>query len=133
MTHTPSKQPKTPAPGTVAERIRQTVDRLNLDEIQAADYFGVPIFTVRKWCTGEREPSAAVERLLDVLGIIEAFVPVLHTSFLPPVSTTPTHKRDRMNKVTLETGHVEKSGTVESTDSIDNSTTSKNPVPLNQP
>jgi hypothetical protein len=117
----------------VAERIRQTVDRLNLDEIQAADYFGVPIFTVRKWCTGEREPSAAVERLLDVLGIIEAFVPVLHTSFLPPVSTTPTHKRDRMNKVTLETGHVEKSGTVESTDSIDNSTTSKNPVPLNQP
>jgi len=86
MNETPLKQPKTPAPGTVAERVRQTVDRLNLDEPRAADYFGVPVFTVRKWCTGEREPGAAVARLLDVLGMVEAMAPALHGSFLPAQS-----------------------------------------------
>ena len=75
---------KTPAPGTVAERVRQTVDRLNLDEGQSAAYFGVAVFTVRKWCTGEREPGAAVVRLLDVLGLVAALAPALHASFLPP-------------------------------------------------
>lgn len=128
MTQTPLKQPKTPAPGTVAERVRQTVDRLNLDEPRAAEYFGVPVFTVRKWCTGEREPGAAVARLLDVLGLVEALAPALHASFLPPVSTTPPRKRGRVKNLAPEIGHVEKSGTTDSTDSIDNSVMSKNPV-----
>lgn len=128
MTQTPLKQPKTPAPGTVAERVRQTVDRLNLDETRAAVYFGVPVFTVRKWCTGEREPGAAVARLLDVLGLVEALAPALHGSFLPPVSTTPPRKRGRVKNLAPEIGHVEKSGTTGSTDSIDNSVMSKNPV-----
>jgi hypothetical protein len=82
MNETPLKQPKTPAPGTVAQRVRQTVDRLNLDEFQAAAYFGVPVFTVRKWCTGEREPGAAVARLLEVMGLLEALAPNLHQTFL---------------------------------------------------
>jgi DNA-binding transcriptional regulator YiaG len=86
MNETPLKQPKTPAPGTVAQRVRQTVDRLSLDEFQAAAYFGVPVFTVRKWITGEREPGAAVARLLDVLGMVEAMAPALHGSFLPAQS-----------------------------------------------
>lgn len=128
MNETPLKQPKTPAPGTVAERVRQTVDRLNLDEPRAADYFGVPVFTVRKWCTGEREPGAAVARLLDVLGLVEALAPALHGSFLPPVSTTPPRKRGRVKNLAGEIGHVEKSDTTGSTDSIDNSVMSKNPV-----
>lgn len=128
MTQTPLKQPKTPAAGTVAERVRQTVDRLNLDEARAADYFGVPVFTVRKWCTGEREPGAAVARLLDVLGLVEALTPSLHASFLPPVSTTPPRRRGRVKNLAPEIGHVEKSGLSESTDSIDNSVMSKNPV-----
>jgi hypothetical protein len=128
MNETPSKQPKTPAPGTVAERVRQTVDRLNLDEARAADYFGVPVFTVRKWCTGEREPGAAVARLLDVLGLVEALAPALHNSFLPPVSTTPPRKRGRVKNLAGEIGHVEKSGLHESTVSLDNSAMSKNPV-----
>ncbi len=128
MNETPLKQPKTPAPGTVAERVRQTVDRLNLDEPRAAEYFGVPVFTVRKWCTGEREPGAAVARLLDVLGLVEALAPALHASFLPPVSTTPPRKRGRVKKLAGEIGHVEKSDTTGSTDSLDNSVMSKNPV-----
>jgi hypothetical protein len=93
MTQTAPKQPKTPIPGTVAERVRQTVDRLNLDEGQAAAYFGVPVFTVRKWCTGEREPGAAVARLLEVLGMIEALAPDLHHSFLPRLTVRPTRGR----------------------------------------
>jgi hypothetical protein len=93
MTQTAPKQPKTPAAGTVAERVRQTVDRLNLDEGQAAEYFGVPVFTVRKWCTGEREPGAAVARLLEVLGMIEALAPDLHHSFLPRPTVRPTRGR----------------------------------------
>lgn len=128
MTQTPLKQPKTPAPGTVAERVRQTVDRLNLDEPRAAEYFGVPVFTVRKWCTGEREPGAAVARLLDVLGLVEALAPALHGSFLPPVSTIPPRKRGRVKNLAPEIGHVEKSGTTGSTDSMDSSVMSKNPV-----
>jgi hypothetical protein len=93
MTQTAPKQPKTPAHGTVAQRVRQTVDRLNLDEGQAAAYFGVPVFTVRKWLTGEREPGAAVTRLLEVLGMIEALAPDLHHSFLPRLTTRPTRGR----------------------------------------
>ena len=87
MTQTAPKQTKTPIPGTVAERVRQTVDRLNLDEGQAAAYFGVPVFTVRKWLTGEREPGAAVARLLEVMGLLEALAPNLHQTFL--VNLTP--------------------------------------------
>jgi hypothetical protein len=127
MTQTAPKQPKTPAPGTVAAQVLQTVERLNLDEPRAAAYFGVPVFTVRKWCTGEREPGAAVARLLEVLGLVEALAPALHGSFLPPVSTTPPRKPGRVKKLAGEIGHVEKSGLHESTDSIDNSVMSKNP------
>jgi hypothetical protein len=93
MTQTAPKQPKTPVPGTVAERVRQTVDRLNLDEGQAAAYFGVPVFTVRKWLTGEREPGAAVARLLEVMGLLEALAPNLHQTFLVNLTVRPTRGR----------------------------------------
>lgn len=58
--------------------------RLNLDEPRAAAYLGVPVFTFRKWATGDRKPTAAVTRLLEVLGMVEAMNPALHASFLPP-------------------------------------------------
>jgi hypothetical protein len=111
MSETPPKPLKTPVPGSLAERVRQTLDRLNLDEPRAAAYLGVPVFTVRKWTNGEREPGAAVARLLDVLGMVEAMAPALHNSFLP-----------------VESSHVKKSRTKRSTDSIDNPVMSKNPV-----
>jgi hypothetical protein len=93
MTQTAPKQPKTPIPGTVAERVRQTVDRLTLDEGQAAAYFGVPVYTVRKWLTGEREPGAAVARLLEVMGLLEALAPNLHKTFLVNLTVRPTRGR----------------------------------------
>ena len=100
-----------PAPDTFAARVRDTMHRLNLDEREAADYFGVPVFTLRKWTTGERQPGAAVLRLFDVLGMVEAMAPALHASFLPP-----------------ESRHVEKSGAKRSTGSTQDSVMSKNPV-----
>ena len=81
--------------------------RLHLDDNQAADYLGVPVFTFRKWASGERQPSAAVLRLLDVLGTVEALAPALHAGFLPSQSR-----------------HVKKSRMRRSTDSV----MSQNPV-----
>lgn len=81
--------------------------RLGLDEPGAADYLGVPVFTFRKWASGERQPSAAVLRLLDVLGTVEALAPALHAGFLPSQSR-----------------HVKKSRSKRSTDSV----MSQNPV-----
>ena len=100
-----------PSPDTFAARVRDTMRRLNLDEREAADYLGVPVFTLRKWCSGERQPGAAVMRLLDVLGMVEAMAPALHVSFLPS-----------------ESRHVEKSGAKRSTGSTADSVMSKNPV-----
>ena len=93
----------TPTPNPFIETMR----RLNLDETQAADYLGVPVFTFRKWASGERQPSAAALRLLDVLGTIEALAPALHAGFLPSQSS-----------------HVRKSRSKRSTDSV----MSKNPL-----
>jgi DNA-binding transcriptional regulator YiaG len=91
-----NKPTKEPNPGTLAERVRQTVDRLNLDDTRGAAYLGVPVYTVRKWITGEREPGAAVARLLDVLGMVEAMAPALHGSFMP---SEPVHvKKSRTKK-----------------------------------
>lgn len=117
-----------PAPGTVAAQVRATVDRLNLDEPRAAAYFGVPVFTLRKWCSGEREPGAAVARLLDVMGLVEALAPALHDSFLPPVSQATPRTRGRVKKLTSKIGHVEKSGSNGSTTSTPDSVMPENPV-----
>jgi DNA-binding transcriptional regulator YiaG len=124
-----ARKPRTePAPGTFAARVRETVARLNLDEPRAAAYFGVPVFTLRKWTTGEREPGAAVIRLLDVLGTLEALAPALHDSFLPPVAQASPRTRGRVKKLTSETRHAEKSGSTGSTDSTHDSVMSENPV-----
>jgi DNA-binding transcriptional regulator YiaG len=83
MTETPLKPLKIPPAGSLADRIKHTLERLHLDDTRGAAYLGVPVFTVRKWITGEREPGAAVARLLDVLGMVEAMAPALHGSFMP--------------------------------------------------
>ena len=89
-----TRKPRTtrpdPAPDTFAARVRDTMHRLNLSEPQAADYLGVPVFTLRKWATGERQPGAAVIRLLDVLGMVEALAPNLHQTFLVRSTVAPT-------------------------------------------
>lgn len=99
-------------PGSaLALRLAQTRSRLDLSPAEMADYLGVPIYTLRKWESGERGSSAAVMRLLDVLGMVEAMAPALHESFLPPKSR-----------------HVEKSRSTDSIGSSADSVMSKNPV-----
>lgn len=109
-TKTAPKVPKTPAPGTIAERVRATVDRLHLDETRAADYFGVPVFTLRKWLTGEREPGAAVARLIDVLGMVEAMAPALHAAMMPKSDAhVGKSKSDAHVEQSKSNAHVRKS------------------------
>ena len=98
MTETPPKPLKIPVPGTLAERVRHTLDRLHLDDTRGAAYLGVPVYTVRKWITGEREPGAAVARLLDVLGMVEALAPALHGSFMPAQSIQVKKPRTKKEK-----------------------------------
>jgi hypothetical protein len=77
--------------------------RLNLDEPRAAAYLGVPVFTFRKWAAGDRKPTAAVARLLEVLGMVEAMNPTLHDSFLPPVGEPKVAgKRGRPSKTKVD-------------------------------
>lgn len=83
MTEKPTKAPRKPLTGSVGAQVAQTVERLGLSEAQAAQYFAVPVYTVRKWLTGEREPGAAVARLLYVLGVLEAMAPDIHETLLP--------------------------------------------------
>jgi hypothetical protein len=98
MTETPSKPLKIPVAGSLAERVRLTIERLHLDDTRGAVYLGVPVYTVRKWITGEREPGAAVARLLDVLGMVEAMTPALHESFLPAQSIHVRKSRTKKEK-----------------------------------
>ena len=65
--------------------------RLSLTEGQAAVYFGVPVFTFRKWASGERSLSAGVLRLIEIMGLVEALAPGLHQALLPD----PSPKRGR--------------------------------------
>ena len=95
MTETPLKPLKIPLAGSLAERVRQTLERLHLDDTRGAAYLGVPVYTVRKWITGEREPGAAVARLLDVLGMVEAMAPALHGSFMPDQSVQVKKSRTK--------------------------------------
>lgn len=92
-TKTPAKTPKNPAAGSIAEQVKLTIERLNLSEARAADYFGVPVHTLRKWLNGTREPAAAVARLIEVLGMVEALAPALHASLIPAQAATPVRQK----------------------------------------
>ena len=52
--------------------------RLDLTGAEMAAYLGVPRPTWDKWARGEREPPAALHRLLEVLGYVEVLCPALH-------------------------------------------------------
>ena len=81
ITH--SEAPGTLVPGNFQLRLNATMERLGLTAQGAADYLGVPVTTIRKWIDGTRTPGAAVIRLFDVLGIVEAIAPSIHAAMLP--------------------------------------------------
>ena len=85
--------PLTPA-AQFAEALGAFIARRALDETRAAGLLGVPVFTLRKWATGTRAPSAAAVRLLDVLGTLEALAPPVLEALTPP-ATAPKRPRGR--------------------------------------
>ncbi len=68
---------------TISDNIAGIQTRHNMDDTQCAEYLGVNIHTFRNWKTGKRVPCSAVDRLLVVLGTIEALNPALHDHFMP--------------------------------------------------
>jgi hypothetical protein len=67
-------QRATPIAGT----LKALQQRLGLSNAQAAAYLGVPLVTWRNWVDGLRQPPAAVDRLIEVLGVVEALAPDVH-------------------------------------------------------
>ena len=59
------------------------IARHNLCETQAAGLLGVPVFTLKKWTSAQRAPSASAVRLLEVLGLLEAVAPALLDALTP--------------------------------------------------
>ena len=62
------------------------IERRALSDTRAAGLLGVPVFTLRKWTAGQRSPSAAAHRLLDVLLTLEAIAPDVLGALTPPES-----------------------------------------------
>lgn len=60
------------------------IERQALTDTRAAGLLGVPVYTLRKWTAGQRAPSAAAHRLLDVLMTLEALVPDVLAALTPP-------------------------------------------------
>lgn len=62
-------------------RLRAMQAYFALQNQELADLLGVPMTTVIKWTRGERSPSGAAVRLLDLLDLLHQHAPELH-SFL---------------------------------------------------
>lgn len=73
-----SKQPT--ATQNILNGIRE---RHGFSEAALAVYLGVPVYTVRKWLNGTREPGAIFDRLIYVLGIVETMAPAIHEQLMP--------------------------------------------------
>jgi DNA-binding transcriptional regulator YiaG len=76
--------------------------RHQLSETQTAGLLGVPVFTLRKWRTGARAPSAAAVRLVEVLDMVGALAPALLGGLTPaPVPPKPPKRKAKTEKSPL--------------------------------
>ena len=69
------------------------IERQALSDTRAAGLLGVPVFTLRKWTSGQRAPSAAAVRLLSVLGTLEALAPDVLAALTPPEQSKPSRAK----------------------------------------
>ena len=77
--------------------------RHRLDDTRAAALLGVPVYTLKKWTTGTRAPSAAAVRLVDVLNVVETFAPAIFDGLLPaPSAPKVAGKRGRPLKTKVD-------------------------------
>jgi predicted transcriptional regulator len=91
-----------------AQHLLYTKHRLQMTTPTFAAYLGSSEHTVKKWLTGEREPAAAVVRLVEVLGIIEAMAPGIHEALLPaPVALVKKVKQPTAKIETSENEDAE--------------------------
>lgn len=67
--------------------------RLGLDETRAAGLMGVPVYTWRKWASGQRQASASAYRVLDLLAMMEALAPDLLAALVPVPAVKPKAPR----------------------------------------
>ena len=65
------------------ETIRGLMARHSLDKVQTASLLGVPVFTLRHWLAGTRNPTASAVRLLAVLCLVETLAPDLLAALVP--------------------------------------------------
>lgn len=65
------------------DKIRTLIVRHGWSQSQAAEYLGVPKGTLLNWLQGIRTPPPVVDRLLTVLGTVEALAPALHATMTP--------------------------------------------------
>jgi hypothetical protein len=59
------------------DKLNALVNRNNLNDGDLATLLGVPTTTSKKWARGDRSPSGAAARLVDVLCTVEALSPAL--------------------------------------------------------
>jgi len=95
---------KAPQNPDFAPALAALIQRHQLTETRAAGLLGVPVPTLRKWTTGQRAPSAAAVRLVEVLDMVGALAPALLAALIPaPVATAPRGRRKSPMKVLSET------------------------------
>jgi len=76
------------------DQVRALVARHDLDDKGLATLLGVPETTARKWLDGNRTPSAAAHRLIDVFNTLDAIAPAIMSAFVP----APRSGRGRQRK-----------------------------------
>ena len=65
------------------DTLRGLAARHSLDKVQTAALLGVPVFTLRHWLAGTRNPTASAVRLLAVLCLLETLHPDLLAALVP--------------------------------------------------
>lgn len=65
------------------ETIRGLMARHSLDKVQTAALMGVPVYTLRHWLAGTRNPTSSAVRLLSVLCVLETLAPDLLAALVP--------------------------------------------------
>ena len=78
-----------PLPSTFPATLAALLHRQGLTDPQGAALLGVPVYTLRKWLAGQRTPSAAAVRLVDVLLTLEALAPDMLAALAPTVADVP--------------------------------------------
>ena len=68
---------------TPSDRLMALRAATGLSETGFAHYLGVPIHTLKKWLSGQRMPTSAALRLIEVLEVLQAIAPGIVQHLIP--------------------------------------------------